>query len=114
MHWGIVGGGLLGMTLAHRLSQRGEKVTLLESGAELGGLAAAWSVGDLVWDRHYHVILLSDSHLRGLLAEIGLDALRVGDGQGQGAQVLDGARVHVAHARGIDGGAHVAKSRSTT
>ncbi len=38
----------------------------------LGGLASAWSLGDVVWDRHYHVILLSDSHLRALLAELGL------------------------------------------
>ncbi len=71
-HWGIVGGGLLGMTLAHRLRQRGERVTLFEAGAGLGGLASAWSIGGAVWDRHYHVILLSDSHLRALLAEIGL------------------------------------------
>ena len=68
-HWGVVGGGLLGMTLAHRLRQRGHRVTLLEAGPELGGLASAWSIGDVVWDRHYHVILLSDTHLRGLLGE---------------------------------------------
>ena len=73
-HWGIVGGGLLGMTLAHRLRQHGERVTLIEAGENLGGLASAWSIGDVVWDRHYHVILLSDSHLRALLAEIGLEA----------------------------------------
>ncbi len=70
--WGIVGGGLLGMTLAYRMRQRGERVTLLEGGKTLGGLASAWSIGDVVWDRHYHVILLSDSFLRGLLDEIGL------------------------------------------
>lgn len=71
-HWGIVGGGLLGMTLAHRLRQHGERVTLLEAGPSLGGLASAWTLGDIVWDRHYHVILLSDARLRALLAEIGL------------------------------------------
>jgi protoporphyrinogen oxidase len=73
-HWGIVGGGLLGMTLAHRLRQRGQHVTLLEGGGSLGGLATAWSLGGVVWDRHYHVILLSDAHLRALLDEIGLQA----------------------------------------
>ena len=73
-HWGIVGGGLLGMTLAHRLRQQGQRVTLLEAGESLGGLASAWSVGDVTWDRHYHVILHSDSHLRALLAEIGLES----------------------------------------
>lgn len=71
-HWGIVGGGLLGMTLAYRLRQHGDQVTLLEAGPNLGGLASAWSIGNVVWDRHYHVILLSDSYLRKLLTELGL------------------------------------------
>ena len=72
-HWGVIGGGILGMTLALRLRQAGRRVTVLEAGDSLGGLAVAWSIGDVVWDRHYHVILLSDSCLRGLLAEIGLE-----------------------------------------
>jgi protoporphyrinogen oxidase len=71
--WGIVGGGILGMTLALRLAQQGQKVTLFESAPELGGLASAWQLGDVVWDRHYHVTLLSDSHLRSLLRELGLE-----------------------------------------
>jgi protoporphyrinogen oxidase len=71
-HWGIVGGGLLGMTLAHRLRQRGERVTLLEASERLGGLATDWNIGGVVWDRHYHVILLSDTRLRAILDEIGL------------------------------------------
>lgn len=69
----IVGGGLLGLTLAHRLAQRGEKVVVFESADRLGGLADAWTLGDVVWDRHYHVTLLSDLALRGLLAELGLE-----------------------------------------
>lgn len=71
--WAIVGGGLLGLTLAHRLAQQGKSVTLFESSSQLGGLASAWILGDIVWDRHYHVTLLSDSHLRALLQELGLD-----------------------------------------
>jgi protoporphyrinogen oxidase len=72
-HWCIVGGGLLGLTLAHRLRQQGQEVTLLEAANSLGGLAGAWQLGAVVWDRHYHVTLLSDTHLRGLLAELGLE-----------------------------------------
>lgn len=72
-HWGIIGGGILGMTLALRLAQQGKQVTLLESSDRLGGLADAWQLGDIVWDRHYHVTLLSDTHLRSLLTELGLD-----------------------------------------
>ncbi len=70
--WGIVGGGILGMTLAKRLREQGADVSLFEAGDRLGGLASAWSLGDVIWDRHYHVILLSDSRLRALLAELGL------------------------------------------
>src|SRR5438034_1561301 len=71
--WGIVGGGFLGMTLAHRLAQHGQDVTLFEAAPQLGGLASAWNLGDVVWDRHYHVTLLSDTYLRALLAELGLE-----------------------------------------
>ena len=71
--WGIVGGGFLGMTLAHRLAQAGHDVTLFEGAPFLGGLASAWNLGDVVWDRHYHVTLLSDTHLRSLLVELGLE-----------------------------------------
>ena len=70
--WGIVGGGMLGMTLAHRLRARGHDVTLLEAADSPGGLASAWQVGDVTWDRHYHVMLTSDLHLLGLLGELGL------------------------------------------
>jgi len=71
--WGIVGGGMLGMTLAQRLAQQGKQVTLIEGAPHLGGLASAWTLGEVVWDRHYHVTLLSDTHLRAILDELGLD-----------------------------------------
>lgn len=64
---------MLGLTLAHRLAQAGKQVTLYESAPYLGGLASAWQVGDVTWDRHYHVTLLSDTHMRGLLKELELE-----------------------------------------
>ena len=70
--WAVVGGGMLGMTLALRLAQRGHDVTIFESAGELGGLASAWQVGDVTWDRHYHVTLGSDSEVLELLGELGL------------------------------------------
>ena len=73
LRWGIVGGGMLGLTLAHRLAAAGQRVTILEAAPHIGGLASAWSLGDVVWDRHYHVTLLSDSNLRALLAELGIE-----------------------------------------
>lgn len=71
-HWGVVGGGMLGLTVAHRLAQAGQRVTVYERADEIGGLAGAWRLGDVAWDKHYHVTLLSDAHLRGLLDELGL------------------------------------------
>lgn len=72
-HWAIVGGGLLGMTLAWDLAKEGRRVSVFESGSTPGGLASAWKLGDVVWDRHYHVTLLSDSALRELLIELNLE-----------------------------------------
>ena len=72
--WGIVGGGMLGLTIAHRLAQAGHHVTVLEAAPKLGGLASAWQVGGLTWDRFYHVIMLSDQRLRRVLDDLGLDA----------------------------------------
>lgn len=70
---GIVGGGILGMTLAWRLRAAGHEVTIIEGAATTGGLAAPETIGGFTWDRFYHVILLSDQHLRALLAELELD-----------------------------------------
>ncbi len=76
-HVGIVGGGMLGAALALRLRDQGHRITLIEGAPRLGGLASPQTVGDVTWDRFYHVISLSDLHLRALLDEIGLgDQLR--------------------------------------
>jgi protoporphyrinogen oxidase len=76
-HWAVVGGGMLGMTLALRLATRGQRVTLFEASPQLGGLADAWTLehptGRITWDRHYHVTLLSDANLRDVLKELDLE-----------------------------------------
>ncbi len=61
------------MTLALRLAQQGQEVTLFEASEQLGGLAGTWQLGDIVWDRHYHVTLLSDTYWRSLIKELGLE-----------------------------------------
>jgi protoporphyrinogen oxidase len=71
--WGIVGGGMLGLTLARRLATAGHHVTVFEAARSLGGLASAWDLDGVIWDRHYHVTLLSDNHLRALLSELELE-----------------------------------------
>ena len=72
MRYGIVGAGMLGMTLALKLAKAGHAVTVFEAAPQCGGLAAPWQVGDVVWDRHYHVTLYSDLALRELLDELQL------------------------------------------
>jgi protoporphyrinogen oxidase len=69
----VVGGGFLGMTLARRLAAAGRAVTLFEAQPALGGLASAWQLGDVVWDRHYHVTSPADKYLIALLRELGLE-----------------------------------------
>jgi protoporphyrinogen oxidase len=70
---GIVGGGMLGMTLARRLQAQGARVTIIEGASRSGGLVTPCSFGGFTWDRFYHVILRTDSHLIGLLEELGLE-----------------------------------------
>jgi protoporphyrinogen oxidase len=72
-NWAIIGGGMLGMTLALRLSQEGHEVTIYESAAKVGGLTSSWEMDGAVWDRFYHVILMSDLNTRKILKEIGLE-----------------------------------------
>ena len=71
--YAVIGGGLLGMTLAYRLAQKGYKVTLYEAAPTLGGLASTWEIDGVTWDKFYHVILLSDSHTRKIIGELNLD-----------------------------------------
>jgi protoporphyrinogen oxidase len=68
----IIGSGFLGLTLALRLTEQGNQVTIFESAKEIGGLASVWQIGDVTWDKHYHVTLLSDSFTRKLVGELGL------------------------------------------
>ncbi len=71
--YGIVGGGMLGLTLALRLAQQGNKVTVFEASPNVGGLTSPWEFGNITWDKFYHVILMSDFYLRNILKEIGIE-----------------------------------------
>jgi protoporphyrinogen oxidase len=74
---GIVGGGVLGITLALRLAQAGADVTLIERGSALGGLAATFDFGGHEVDRFYHVITPADARMIAMAEEVGLgDQLR--------------------------------------
>ena len=71
---GIIGGGLMGLALARRLSLDGHRVTVIEQGSQPGGLATWHDFGDFVWDRFYHVILPSDRELIQFVRDLGLES----------------------------------------
>ncbi len=69
---GIIGGGIMGLSLAERLSAKGVHVTVLERERQAGGLTTYHDYEHFWWDRFYHVILPSDTHLIRYLDVIGL------------------------------------------
>jgi protoporphyrinogen oxidase len=74
---GIVGGGVLGVSLALRLAQQGARVTVVERGPSLGGLAGTFDFGGHEVDRFYHVITPADERMIAMAEEVGLgDQLR--------------------------------------
>ncbi len=74
----IVGGGIMGISLAYYLARMGEDVEVFEAGPSLGGVAGPMTLPDgSAVDRFYHAILSSDSHLGELCQELGIaDQLR--------------------------------------
>lgn len=78
MNVGIVGGGIMGISLGYFLAQQGVKVDIFEASPVLGGLAGPLMLQDgTAVDRFYHAILSSDSHLRQLCTDLNIaDKLR--------------------------------------
>ena len=70
----IVGGGIMGVTLAYKLSQRDElDITIYERGSDIGGLAGFMPYDGLRMDRFYHTILSSDMSMQTLMKESGVE-----------------------------------------
>ncbi len=72
MKIGVIGGGLMGLALAQRLSAQGHRVTVYERDRQVGGLTTWHDYGAFEWDKFYHVILPSDAQLIGFIRDIGL------------------------------------------
>ncbi len=71
----IIGGGILGLTLAYEMLKGGEQVRVWERAPTLGGLMGRTTFDELdgvSCDRYYHAILNSDRTLMGLMEELGL------------------------------------------
>lgn len=73
MKIGIVGGGFMGLVLAHKISKSGADVKVFEQDSQLGGLATYFDYGSFIWDKYYHVILPTDNYLIDLINDIGLE-----------------------------------------
>lgn len=77
MRVAIVGGGIVGVSLAYFLSRGGHTVVLYEASDQIGGLAGTIRLGEVEVDRFYHTILSSDTHMQALARELGIaDRLR--------------------------------------
>ncbi len=61
------------MSLALKLLEKGENVTIMESATIPGGLTQSCDWNGITWDRFYHVILLSDLHTRKLISQLNLE-----------------------------------------
>jgi protoporphyrinogen oxidase len=74
MKIGIIGGGIMGISLGYYLSQKDYEVEIFEASPILGGLAGPIRLEDGTnVDRFYHAILSSDRHLRELCQELGIE-----------------------------------------
>jgi protoporphyrinogen oxidase len=70
----IIGGGMMGLTLALRLAQRGLRVVVHERDPYLGGLSSESRLGGVPIERFYHCVLPTDAALLSLLREIGIES----------------------------------------
>jgi len=66
----IVGAGILGLTLAYKLSQKGFTVTLFEADDRIGGMSAPFDFDGLTIERYYHFFCKPDFPLFELLKEL--------------------------------------------
>ncbi len=72
MRVGIIGGGVLGLSLAYYLSRKGVQATVFEAKDRPGGLLDYIRVDDAWIDKYYHCILGGDADLLELIDELGL------------------------------------------
>ena len=77
MKVGIIGGGLMGMVLAYKVSELNVNVKVFERDSQLGGLSTHHNYGNFTWDKFYHVIVANDASLINLINDIGVALLQV-------------------------------------
>ena len=70
--FGIIGGGITGLTAAYRLIQAGHDVTIFEASDTLGGLAAGFDLAGHRVERAYHFLYKTDEYILALAEELGI------------------------------------------
>ena len=70
----VIGAGFTGLTIAHRLIQKGFDVFVFEKEDYPGGLASGFKEKNWNWflDKHYHHIFTSDSNIKNIAKEFGI------------------------------------------
>jgi protoporphyrinogen oxidase/SAM-dependent methyltransferase len=68
----VIGGGIAGLASARLLARDGDDVTVLEAAPTLGGLVDGFEVAGHPIERFYHYVLPQETHVQGLLQELGL------------------------------------------
>jgi len=68
----VVGGGLLGLSIAYKLSKKGISCTVFEKDKGFGGLASGMKYKDFYLEKFYHHWFRSDACIQGLVKELGL------------------------------------------
>lgn len=69
----IIGGGMLGLSLAYELSHKSFDVTIIEKNSDWGGLASGFQIENTYLEKYYHHWFRSDKHIQALIRELGLE-----------------------------------------
>jgi protoporphyrinogen oxidase len=76
MRYGLIGAGALGLTVAVRLAERGNDVTVIERDPIPGGLAGSFEVAPDIWlEKFYHHLFQTDRSAIALINDLGLGDL---------------------------------------
>ena len=68
----IIGAGYTGLIAAYKLAQKGHKVTILERGPFIGGLASDFKVEGASLERAYHHLFKTDTDIIDMANELGI------------------------------------------
>jgi len=68
----IIGGGVIGLSLAYYLTKNGDSVTIIEKSNEVGGLASGFKIEGQSLEKFYHHLFRSDKDIQELFNELGI------------------------------------------